>query len=116
MTILSLLGIVALSILLILLTMALPFALLRNLARGNLLREELAEQVSRLRLSKMLQYLRIEPARYLHERRIVDIRRHMQRCQACKSTETCDRTIETPGRENADIGFCPNAASLTHAP
>jgi len=116
MTILSLLGVTVLSILLLLLVVALPFAMLRNMARGEALREELASQVSRLRLSKMLAYLGIDRSRYLHRQRVVDIREHMRRCAACETTDTCDQTIEVPGRENADIGFCPNAESLTRTP
>ena len=112
----SLLAVVALASVLAALTVGVPLALLRNMARGAQFREDLDQQVRRLRLSKMLEYLGIDRRRYLHDQPVVQIREHIHRCEACETTDVCDQIIETPGREGADIGFCPNAESLTKMP
>ena len=116
MTFYSLLAILILATILISLTVGVPWALARNMKRGAQYRDELDQQVRRLRLSKMLDYLGIDRARYLHDQPAVQIHEHMRRCAACESTDVCDQTIETPGREGADISFCPNADSLTRTP
>jgi len=116
MTLYSLLAILILAMVLTALTVGVPFALFRNMARGAEFREELDRQVRRLRLSKMLDYLGIDRARYLHGQPTVQIREHLRRCEGCETTDICDQIIETPGREGTDVGFCPNADSLTKMP
>jgi hypothetical protein len=116
MTLYSLLAVLLLASLLVALMVGVPFALVRNMARGAQYREELDRQVRGLRLSKMLEYLGIDRRRYLHGQPAVQIHEHMRRCAACESTDLCDEIIETPGREGADISFCPNADSLTKMP
>jgi hypothetical protein len=116
MTLYSLLGVLVLSMLLFALAVGLPFAVLRNMARGEAYRRDLDVQVSRLRLSKMLDYLGIDHARYLHKQPVADIHAHMRRCAACETTDVCDRTIAEPARNDASIDFCPNADSLTKTP
>jgi len=112
MTLYSLLGVLVLAVLLLALALGLSFAVLRNMGRGEAYRRDLAMQLSRLRLSKMLDHLGLERERYLHRQRVVHIDAHMRRCEACEATDACDRTIAEPGREGADLGFCPNASSL----
>jgi hypothetical protein len=116
MTLYSLLGVLVLAAALLALAVGLPFAVLRNMGRGEAYRRDLAAQVSRLRLSKMLDHLGLERERYLHRQRVADIHTHMRRCEACEATDTCDRTIAEPGRKDADLGFCPNASSLSRTP
>ena len=116
MTLYSLTGVLVLAVLLLVLSVALPFAVLRNLGRGEAYRRDLAVKVGRLRLSKMLDYLGIDRNRYLHRQPVAEIHAHMRRCDACESTDACDRTIAEPARRDAGIGFCPNADSLTRTP
>ncbi|MGD2082171.1 MAG: DUF6455 family protein [Chromatiales bacterium] len=116
MTLYSLLGVLVLAALVFALAVGLPFAVLRNMARGEAYRRDLDSQVSRLRLSKMLDFLGIDHARYLHRVPVADIHAHMRRCDACETTDICDRTIAEPARRDASVEFCPNADSLTRTP
>ena len=90
----------------------LPLAIAMNVETGMKYRRDLAEQLDKLRLGKMLAALGVDINRYLNSERMVDIHHQMRRCTTCTNTETCDDTL-TKGDVAADnIQFCNNEESL----
>ena len=113
MDILSLGITVLLAALMLYLVVRLPLAILGNLRAGHRFREGLAATLDDLRLSRMLGYLGIDKARYLHLESGVEIKKHMQRCDACDEKETCDQVLssDTPAAPES-LGFCANIDDL----
>ena len=113
MEIVSLLITVLLAALMLYLVVRLPLAILGNLRAGHRFRQGLAAALDELRLSRMLAYLGIDKAKYLHLESGVEIREHMRRCDACDAKEACDQVLEsdTPA-ETESLGFCANIDDL----
>jgi len=91
----------------------LPLAILGNLRDGHRFREGLAKALDELRLARMLKYLGIDSAAYLHKEQALEIQKHMERCDACDAKEHCDQVLEeaaTPDVES--LGFCANIEDL----
>ena len=98
------------------LAVALPFAILRNLANGHERRRLLATGVSELRLGRMLDGLGRDRSEYLHSERVLDIELHMQRCGDCQATDPCDNLLDSGQPVKADeADFCPNMDELRKA-
>lgn len=113
MDILSLVITLLLAALLLYLVVRLPLAILGNLRAGHRFREGLATALDDLRLSRMLGFLGIDKDAYLHREQAVDIKKHMQRCDACDEKSRCDQVLE--GGQEADtesLGFCANIDDL----
>ncbi|MDJ0741249.1 MAG: DUF6455 family protein [Gammaproteobacteria bacterium] len=109
----SLLITVLLVALMLYLLVRLPLAILGNLRAGHRFREGLAEALDELRLSRMLAFLGIDKATYLHRENGLEIQKHMQRCDACDDKERCDQVLaeDKPADEPA-LGFCANIDDL----
>lgn len=75
-------------------------------------RAGLLEQIRGLRLHQMLRYRGIDPSRYLHGERVIDIKTNIFNCRGCQSLEECDRVLADPSRSSHDFSFCPNRAHL----
>lgn len=109
----SLLGTLVLAALVLGLVVMMPIAIGRNLVRGHAYRNRLDSELSGLRLSKMLGFLGIDKASYLHRQASVEIREHMEKCDTCEDKGLCDETLV---REHAtpevDLSFCANIDSL----
>ena len=91
----------------------LPLAILGNLRAGHRFREGLAGALEELRLSRMLKYLGIDQAEYLHKRQALEIRQHMERCNACDAKSRCDQVLEKDTAVETDaLGFCANIDDL----
>ena len=104
---------VLLAALMLYLLVRLPLAILRNLRAGHRFRQGLAAALEDLRLSRMLGFLGIDKADYLHRETALEIQKHMQRCKACDDKERCDQVLEgdTPV-ETESLGFCANIDDL----
>ena len=113
MDITSLIITVLLAGLMLYLLVRLPLAILGNLRAGHRFREGLAQALDELRLARMLKYLGIDSAAYLHKEQALDIQKHMERCDGCDSKSRCDQVLEeaaTPDVES--LGFCANIDDL----
>lgn len=109
----SLLGTLLLAALVLGVVVLMPISIGRNLIRGHEYRNRLDNELSQRRLSRMLGFLGIDKASYLHREQAVDIRKHMEKCDACGEKGQCDDTLA--GKETApevDLGFCANIESL----
>ena len=96
-----------------LLAIWLPFAIGRNIDRGRERRQRLAEGVDGLRLGTMLDRLGEDRVRYLHQKRVVDIEHHMQRCTSCDAIDGCDDVLSKNERvRGEEVAFCPNIQDL----
>lgn len=99
--------------LMLLLVVRLPLAILSNLRAGHRFREGLADALAELRLSRMLKYLDIDAATYLHKEQAVEIRKHMERCDACDAKSRCDQVVgNEPAADAEHLGFCANIEDL----
>ena len=87
-------------------------AIVFNTRTGMQYRQGLADQLERLRLGKMLTALGIETDSYLSSERAVDIREHMERCNACANTDECDTWLAEGAVDAGSIDYCNNEASL----
>ena len=68
------------------------------------------DQLSRagtLRIAKMLNRLGISLSLYLQKARPTVVERHLQACQHCASTDTCDTYLEKQ-KQIDETTFCPN--------
>jgi hypothetical protein len=109
----SLLGTLVLVALVIAVIVMMPFAIGKNLMRGHAYRKRLEDQLNDLRLSKMLGFLGLDKSKYLHKQQAMEIRQHMEKCDACGDKAKCDDTLgsETVTPE-VDLSFCANIDSL----
>lgn len=96
---------------LVVLAVALSWAILRNLSQGQRFRARLAERLEQLRLQRLLRLLGLDPTRYLHEQPIVDVNRHMHTCARCPETVRCDRALEEHKPEVV-ASYCANFDEL----
>lgn len=113
MDIVSLVLTVLLAGLMLFLLVRLPLAIMGNLRAGHRFREGLAVALQELRLARMLKYLGIDNADYLHRQQALDIQKHMERCDACDSKSRCDQVLEEAAPVEVDsLGFCANIEEL----
>ena len=102
-----------LAILMLYLIVRLPLAMMANLRAGHRFRQGLAEGLEKLRLARMLKYLGIDKAAYLHKEQGIEIKQHMERCDDCDAKNQCDDVLETQSKPNIDnLGFCANIDDL----
>jgi hypothetical protein len=73
----------------------------------------LLQKVMRYRLSKMLAFLGIDPAKYVRHIPEQVIAQHIARCHTCPNIPDCDRCLRD-GRYVPDMHFCPNFQSLMY--
>ena len=113
MDIVSLAITVLLAALMLYLVVRLPLAILGNLRAGHRFRQGLGAALDELRLSRMLGYLGIDKAKYLHLESSVEIQKHMQRCNACEDKEACDQVLDSDAPAVTEsLGFCANIDDL----
>jgi len=111
--ILSLIITALLVVLMLYLLVRLPLAILGNLRAGHRFREGLAQALDELRLARMLKYLGIDSAAYLHKEKALDIQNHMDRCDNCDAKSRCDEALtETATPDVESLGFCANIDDL----
>lgn len=110
--IISLVAILTLGLLLAIFIVWLLVAIIFNTRAGMKYRQQLAEQLARLRLGKMLTALGIDTDSYLSIERAVDVRKQMEHCTACTNTEECDMQLATESVDAGSIDYCNNEASL----
>ncbi len=102
-----------LAALMLYLLVRLPLAILGNLRAGHRFRQGLAAALDELRLSRMLSFLGIDRAEYLHKEQAVEIQKHMERCDACDAKGRCDQVLDEGGEAEVDaLGFCANIDDL----
>lgn len=91
----------------------LPMAIGCNLKTGHWFRRKLAEDLSQLRLSRMLRYLGIDESRYLHRQKAINVKSHMQKCGACDAKAHCDQVLDdSDAGDEPALDFCANANDL----
>ena len=90
---------------------AIVVAIIGNMREGEAYREQLAQRLGRLRLGRALVLFGVDPTRYLHTQRMVDIEDQMRGCVACAEITRCDDALERQRSE--DLSFCPNYDALT---
>ena len=109
----SLLGTLALAGLVLAVMVLMPIAISRNMIRGHEHRKHLDGELSGLRLSKMLGFLGIDKSEYLHKQQSMEIRQHMEKCDACEEKNQCDETLaDYAVSPEVDLSFCANIDSL----
>ena len=110
--IISLVAILMLGLLLAIFIVWLMAAIIFNTRAGMKYRQQLAEQLARLRLGKMLTALGIDTDSYLSIERAVDIHEQMERCTTCTNTGECDAQLAAGAVDAGSIDYCNNEASL----
>lgn len=90
---------------------SLAWAILHNLREGQAFRAQLARRLEQLRLQRLMRMLGLDPGRYLHQERIVDVERHMRACAQCPETARCDQALEQHQPE-AVTSYCANYPEL----
>lgn len=99
--------------LMLLLVVRLPLAILSNLRAGHRFREGLTAALEELRLARMLTYLGIDRASYLHREQALKIQKHMEKCDRCDAKGRCDEVLEQNAPADVDaLGFCANIEDL----
>jgi hypothetical protein len=99
-------GTVALS-----LALALAWAVLHNMKRGETLRREMLQRLHDVPLRQALGSFQVDPLTYLYSERLVDIERHLRNCAACTDQRHCARHLQEGGPEHK-LAFCPNYQEL----
>jgi len=112
MVISELLILILFALIVIFLVIGLPIAMVFNMRQGLQYRENLALQLEKLRLNRMLQSLGIDINQYLSQQRVVDIRDHMERCQSCGNADECDSALSLGEASIENIDYCANNESL----
>jgi hypothetical protein len=90
---------------------SLAWAILHNLREGQAFRVQLARRLEQLRLQRLMRMLGLDPGRYLHQERIVDVERHMRACASCPETARCDQALEQH-QPDAVVEYCANYPEL----
>ncbi len=102
-----------LAALMLYLLVRLPLAISRNLRTGLRFRAGLAKALGELRLARMLKYLGIDSAAYLHKEQALKIKQHIDRCGSCDAKAECDQVLEAAPTPNVEsLGFCANIDDL----
>ena len=83
-----------------------------NVLHGLTFHESLLAQISDLRLGKMMDGLGINKTRYVQQENILDIHDHMNRCNACENTTTCDENLDNRQVDVKSLDYCTNEATL----
>ena len=91
----------------------LTMALSKNIKTGVQFRQALLKKIADLRLGKMLSRLGINRDRYLMEQRTHLIKLHIDQCESCENTDTCDGRLDGEGEVADEVAtYCPNAEDL----
>lgn len=85
----------------------------RNVKQGRVIREQLAERIESLRMSKMLKALGIDFSTYLHQVPLNRINESMNKCDDCPTIDRCDEKLQQDTITPEEIDFCPNQECLT---
>ncbi len=109
---LTLIPAVVLVLLLAAFLLLLPVAIVFNYRSGMKYRAALAQQLSTLRLGRMLAAVGIDIDAYLSSERVVDIHQQMKRCSECTHQVPCDAGLADGNLTTDSIGFCNNEQSL----
>lgn len=83
-----------------------------NVLHGLTFHESLLAQISDLRLAKIMDSLNINKKRYVQQENIIDIHDHMNRCNTCENTTTCDDNLTNDKIDINSLDFCNNEATL----
>lgn len=93
------------------LALAMSWAIVGNLRRGEAYRRHMAERLQKLRLARALGLFGIDVQAYLHRENVVDIEQQMSNCANCQATDQCDGVLNDNGSPEA-FDFCPNEQKL----
>jgi len=102
----------ALVLLLTIFILRLSYTILINLVNGRKFHLSLKQELSKLRLSKMLAALGINRTDYIYQTNVKDIHQQMKNCSDCTNTDECDEKLTAPALDVTEIEFCNNEADL----
>jgi uncharacterized protein DUF6455 len=102
----------ALVLLLTAFVLRLSYTILVNLINGRKFHHSLKQELSKLRLNKMLTALGISRTDYIYQTNVKDIHQQMKNCSACANTDECDEKLAAPELDVTEINFCNNEADL----
>ena len=105
-------AIICLAVFLLYYIIMLAIRIRSNVLHGLSFHESLLAQISDLRLGKMMDGLQINKARYVQQENIIDIHDHMNRCNACENTTTCDENLTNKKVTVESLDYCTNEATL----
>ncbi len=110
----SLVVILAFTVLALVLGLRMASAMLGNLRRGQRLRQDMEDELRKLRMYKALEHLGVDPQAYLHRVPLVDVQTQMKRCSQCSELERCDRCLAR-ALPPCQFEFCPNREAILSA-
>ena len=84
----------------------------RSISQGADVRVELAQRVESLRMSKMLKKFGLDFDHYLHQVPLSQIKKSMNNCENCTTTQQCDEALKQEVVDPQAIEFCPNHECL----
>lgn len=92
------------------LAVALAWAVLHNMQRGESLRRDVLQRLEGIPLRRALAAFGVDPMTYLYSERLVDIERHMRACSACPHGQHCTRQFQRGAGD--ELTSCPNYQEL----
>ena len=105
-----LLALLALSV--VLLSVFFVLLIQKNVRQGRVARQQLAQRVEGLRMSRMLKALGLDFDKYLHQVPTYRISQSMDKCESCPTTDQCDEKLKQDTIKADELGFCPNQDCL----
>lgn len=79
----------------------------KNMQNGRKFRQNLAQSIKQLRMTKVLKALGLDFDAYLHKLPVQQIRQNMSACKNCKTTSACDEKLNQQTIQQTEIEFCP---------
>ncbi len=84
----------------------------KNVKQGKVVREQLAQRIESLRMSKMLKAMGLDFSKYLYDVPLSKINNSMNNCENCDSIKQCDEKLQQEVITPEEIDFCPNHECL----
>lgn len=84
----------------------------KNVKQGKKVREQLAQRIETLRMSKMLRALGLDFSEYLYKVPLSKINGSMNNCENCDAIGQCDNALQQEKIKPEEIDFCPNNECL----
>jgi type II secretory pathway pseudopilin PulG len=86
-----------------------------TLSASSKVLHRIGEALTRVRLFKMLQKRRVDVQSYLKTTGVSEIRQHIEACESCSSSQTCETALASDKTAIDDFSFCPNSAAIERA-
>ena len=63
-------------------------------------------------MGRMMDALDINKAKYVQQENIIDIHNHMNRCNGCDNTSTCDDKLDNDTIDADTLDYCTNESTM----